>query len=171
MGLSDIAAGLVTTESQRDTGVAVVDRTDRSLAHAIEPYLDDLPCSEVAATTVVEAYTAGKSVGDAASDAGIAPMTAAKTLHLLGFEGLSPLSPLGRDILRDWLLAEISRADALALTGASEAEFALAAYVETHEPLDGASRRISDAVSNAGDAMVEKRDALAETMSGVEDFR
>lgn len=165
MGLSDIAAGVVTVEHQEDHGVAVVDRTDVSLEHAIEPFVEALPCDLSAAVTVVEAYTNARSVGDAAAEAGIAPMTAAKTLHLLGFEGLSPLSPLGRDIINDWLDAEVPRGDAVALTDASEAEFALAAYIETHAPLDGATERIQDASSSTADAMVEKRDALADTMS------
>jgi hypothetical protein len=171
MGLSDIAAGLVTVEHQENRGVAVVDRTDASLRHAIEPFVDELPCAGAAAVTIVESYTSANSVGDAATEAGVPPVTAAKTLHLLGFDGLSPISPLGRDVLGDWLDAEISRVDALALTDASEAEFALAAYIETHPPLEGAAERIRDASSSTADAMVEKRDALADTMSDATTLR
>lgn len=170
MTLSDIAEGVATTQTQQDRGVAVVDRTDRSVAAAIEPVADALPCDAAAAEAIVTAYAEGASVGDAANAGGVPPVTAAKTLHRLGFEGLSPLSPLARDICRDWLDAELSRADALELTQASETEFALAAYIETHEPLAGASETIQDAMSTAADAMVEKRDALAETMTASRDL-
>ncbi|MFB6113558.1 MAG: hypothetical protein ABEJ58_05585 [Halodesulfurarchaeum sp.] len=165
MALSDIAAGLVTTESQCDRGVAVVDRTDRSMEHAIAPFVDDLPCGHEAAVTLVDAYVAGNSVGSAARDAGLPPMTGAKTLHLLGFEGLSPLTPLGRTVLEDWLQASITRRDARALTDTSETEFALAVFIETHSPLEGAAERIGNASTTVGNAAVEKRDALEDTMS------
>jgi hypothetical protein len=171
MGLSEIAAGLVTVERQHERGVAVVDRTDRSIAHAIEPFVDAVPCEQSAAVRLVTAYMAGQSVQQAAKAAGIAPITAVKTLHLLGFEGLNPLSPLGREILHDWLQAEISRADALALTDVSETEFAIAAYIETHSPFEGAAERIRDAGSPTGNALVEKREALGDTMSDADSLR
>ena len=170
MGLSEIAEGVETTQPQQERGVAVVDRTDRSIEHAIEPFVEALPCGRQAAVTIVEQYRSGKRIGDAAREAGVAPMTASKTLHLLGFDGLSPLSPLGRDVLRDWLAADLPRADALALTDASESEFALAAYIETHDPLDGAEERIQDASTPDTDAMVDKRETLADTMSAAVDL-
>lgn len=170
MALSDIAEGLATTQRQRDRGVAVVDRTDRSLSAALEPFAEALPCDADTAESIVTAYAGGASVGDAATTAGVAPITASKTLHRLGFEGLSPLSPLERDICRDWLDAQISRADALELTRAADDELALAAYIETHDPLEGANETIQDALSSAADAMVEKRDALAETMTASQDL-
>lgn len=170
MGLSDIAEGLAVTERQRDRGVATVDRTDPTLNAALSRYVDDLPCDVTAAAQLVDEYAGGASVGHAAGAAGIPAVTGAKTLFLLGFEGLSPLSPLGRDVLRDWLAADVGRTDALALSGASESEFALAAYLETHDPLPDANERVTAALSPSGNATVEKRDALADTMSGVGDL-
>jgi len=164
MGLADIAEGVTVTTRQRERGVASVDRTTESLSSRLAAVEADLPVGADAAATMAEAYAGGASVGDAATEAGVAPTTAAKTLHRLGFEGLSPLSPLQREMVQDWLAAECSRADALELTGASEREFALAAFVATHEPVEAAAAAVESALSNAGDAMVEKRDAMAATL-------
>lgn len=170
MGLSDIAEGLAVTERQRDRGVATVDRTEPTLNAAVARFAEDLPCDVATAATLVDEYAGGASVGEAAASAGLPAVTGAKTLFLLGFEGLSPLSPLGRDVLRDWLDGEIGRTDAKALADASDAEFSLAAYVETHEPLAGARERIATVLQTETNAAVAKRDALADTMSGVADL-
>ena len=170
MTLSEIADGLEVTTEQRDRGVATVDDTDRNLRERLDSFAADLPCDAEAAATVVEGHTAGRAIGDSARAAGVAPMTAAKVLHLLGCEGISPLTPRARDILRDWLAADLSRSDALALTGASETEFALATFVETHDPIAGASDALEGALSRGEDAAVEKRDALAGTMSSPNDL-
>lgn len=164
MGLSDIADGLTVTTRQRDRGVASVDRTGGSLADRLADVADDLPCSATTAAELAEAYAGGASVGDAASSVGVAATTAAKTLHLLGFEGLTPFSPLQREILDDWLDARCSRADAVELTGASDREFALATFVATHDPLEGATEAVESALSSTDDAMVAKRDALEAAM-------
>ncbi len=169
MGLSDIAAGIRVTERQREHGVAAVDDTDSSLAERLAPFADALPCSPAAAATLVETYAGGADVGTAARAADLPPTDGTKVLHLLG-EPVTVLSPTARDIVRDWLTAEISRADALALTGASEREFALAVFLLTHDPLDGAREALEGVLSLAGDAAVEKRDALGETMSGPGDL-
>ena len=50
------------------------------------------------------------------------------------------------------------------MTGASECEFALAAYVATHDRLPEAAEAVESALSNGGDAMVAKRDALRATL-------
>lgn len=171
MGLADIAEGIAVTERQRERGVATVDRTDPTLNAAVARFAEALPCDVDTAAIVVDEFSGGASVGDAAATAGIPAVTGAKTLHLLGFEGLSPLSPLGRDILADWLDGEIGRTDAKALSGASDAAFALATYVATHDPLPGAHERIATALQSDANASVEKRDALADTMSGVGDLR
>lgn len=160
MGLSDIAAGLTVTTRQRERGVASVDRTGASLADRLAPLAEELPCGAETAAAMAEAYAGGASVGDAADAGGVPPVTAAKTLHRLGFEGLTPFSPLQRGVLEDWLDARVSRTDALELTGASDREFALAAYVATHDPLPDAREAVESALSSAGDAMVAKRDAL-----------
>jgi len=147
MGLSEIAAGVEVTTEQRERGVATVDGTDASLADRLAAHADALPCDPAAAAAVVERYAAGGSIGQAAAAGEVPRVTAAKTLHLLG-ESVSPLGPTGRDIVRDWIAGEVSRTEALALSRASPAEFALAAYVETHDPLPAAR----DAVQGALDA-------------------
>jgi len=118
MGLADIAEGVTVTTRQRERGVASVDRTAESLASRLAAVEADLPVGADAAATMAEAYAGGASVGDAATEAGVAPTTAAKTLHRLGFEGLSPLSPLQREMVQDWLAAECSRADDTLTLGA-----------------------------------------------------
>ncbi|MFU1781179.1 hypothetical protein ACM16X_07355 [Haloarcula japonica] len=160
MTLSDIAAGVEVTTHQRDRGIAAVDETDAPLPERLAPVADDLPCSAATAATVVEAYAAGKSVGDAGRAAGVAPVMAAKTLHLVG-EQVSPVGPQGREIIADWLAGDLSRSDAIALADVTEQEFALAVYIETHEPLPAAR----DAVEGA--LITEERDPLGETMSDV----
>jgi len=165
--LSDIADGLEVTTEQRDRGVASVDATDEPLRERLAEFADDLPCDATSAAEIVEAHTVGTSVGDAAHGAGVAPITAAKTLHLLGCEGVSPLTPRAHEILRDWLAADLSRTEARELTGANETEFALATFVETHDPLDGAREVVSGFRSMRDDG---NRDALAETRSTVTDL-
>lgn len=163
MALSDIAAGIEVTERQCDQGVAAVDDTDTTLAERFDPVADALPCSPAAAATVVEAYAAGRSVGASGHAAGVAPVTAAKTLHLLG-EQVTPVGPQGREIVRDWLSGALSRTDALALSGLGDEEFALAVYCETHDSLPAAR----DAVEGALSTRCE--DPLGETMSDVDDL-
>ncbi len=160
MGLADIAAGIEVTDRQRDRGVAAVDDTDDSLAERLEPFADQLPCSPVDAATVVDAYASGQAVDDCGHVADVPPVTAAKTLHLLG-EQVSPVGPTGRDILRDWLDGRLSRSDAMALVGVGERTFALAAYIETHDPLLEARDAVEGALET-GDA-----DPLGEARSDV----
>lgn len=173
MGLADIADELaVTTTTQDERGVATVDDTDVNLDARLREYAVELPCTPEAAATVLERHSAGDSVGDAAEAAVVAPVTAAKVLHCAGVEGVTPLAPTARRVLRDWLDGRLSRADALELTGADDAEFALAAYVETHDPipeLADATRRDA-ARSLGGDALVQKREELADTMSASTDL-
>jgi len=137
MGLSDIAAGIEVTERQEHSGVATVDGTDTDLTERLAAFAGELPCEPAAAATVLERYAGGATLECAGHAAGVAPITAAKTLHLLG-ESVSPLGPTGREVLRDWVAGELSRTEALELTRLGETEFALAAYVETHEPLEAA---------------------------------
>lgn len=137
MGLAEIAAGIEITETQEERGVATVDATDATLEERLDPFAAELPCTPAAAATVLDSYAAGADVGTAGRAAGVPPVTAAKTLHLLG-ESVSPVGPTGREVVRDWIAGELSRTEALELTRLSEAEFALAAYVETHEPIEAA---------------------------------
>lgn len=141
MGLSELAEGLEVTTQQDARGVATVDATDADLTERLSSVAEELPCTSREAATIVERYTRGGSVADAGAAAGVAPMTAAKTLHLLG-ESVSPLGPTGREIVQDWIAGTISRTDALELTRLGEAAFALATYVETHPPIDEASAAI-----------------------------
>lgn len=145
MTLSEIADGLEVTTRQRDRGVAVADDTDTPLAERLREHAAALPCTPEATATLVDEYTAGRSVGDAARDAGVSPMTAAKTLHRCGVTGVCPLAPTRRGVVRDWLDGRLSRSEAVELTGGDDADFALATYVETHEPI----RPVADAVDAA----------------------
>ena len=172
MGLSEIAAGVESTTEQIERGVATVDDTAVDLDRRLREHEADLPCTAAVAATVIEEYRSGADVGSAGDPAALAPVTAAKLLHRCGFDGITPLSPTARRVLRDWLDGRIGRTEALELTGATDAEFALAAYVETHDPipeLDDAVRSEATAPI-AGDAAVSKRDALADTMNGIGDL-
>jgi hypothetical protein len=166
MGLSEIAEGVEVTTEQRDRGVATVDDTDADLATRLADYADSLPCDADSAATVVEVYAEGQCIGSAARIADLPPVTAAKTLHLLG-EQVTPLGPTGRDIVRDWLAADLSRTEALALTGVSEDEFALAAFVETHDPITGARQAVAGTLEPDEPGC----DPLDEARSDVADLR
>lgn len=161
--LSDIAAGLEVTAEQRDRGVAAVDSTDADLASRLEAFAAELPCEPGTAATLVEAYAAGRSVGESARVAGLAPVTGAKALYLLG-EPVSPLSATAREVVRDWLDARISRADAVELAGVGDREFALGAWLETHEPLPGAVGALEGALATA------PNDPLADARSSTDEF-
>jgi hypothetical protein len=170
MTLSEIAAGIEVTTKQDERGVPTIDGTEDDLACRLADYADQLPCEPAAAATVLEAYASGTSVGGVARTAGVAPMTAAKTLHRCGEPGISPLGPTARRVVRDWLVGDVSRADAVELTRATTAEFALAAYVESHDPVPGLVEASEAALTPTGTASVAKRETLAETMSDATDF-
>ncbi|UIP00197.1 hypothetical protein Hbl1158_02165 [Halobaculum sp. CBA1158] len=171
MGLSEIAAGIEVTARQEERGVAAVDDTGDGLVERLAPHAAALPCTAAAAAVVLETHARGVTVGDSAREAGIAPMTAAKALHRCGVSGVSPLGPTGRRVVRDWLAGDLSRADALELAGGDEAAFALAGYVEAHEPIPELTDAARGGDGRGGNASVEKRDALGETMSSVSDLR
>jgi len=163
MGLSEIAAGIEVTDEQRDRGVATVDETG-TLRERLAAHADALPCTPAAAATVLEAYRAGTSVGDCAREAGVAPMTAAKALYRCGVEGVSPLGPTARRVVRDWVEGDLSRAEARELAGADDADFALAAYLESHDPHPGLTDAAAGARSHDRTATVAKRDRLADAL-------
>lgn len=148
MGLSELAAGVTVTDEQRQRGVAAVDRTSGSLAERLEACESALPTDATTAAAILERYAAGGSVGQAAAAGNVAPITAAQTLHLAG-ETISPLGPTGRDVVRDWIAGKLSRTEALSLSRAGPTEFALAAYAETHEPLDAALSALDAAAEAA----------------------
>lgn len=150
MGLSDIAAGLEVTTEQREHGVAMGDETGATLVDRLVAFADELPCSADTAAAVVEAYAEGASVGRAANLADLPKTTATKTLYLLG-EPVDPLTPTTRRVLEDWLAGEISRTEARRLAGVGEDEFALGAYVATHEPIAGAEPVVAEALSPVHD--------------------
>jgi hypothetical protein len=146
MGLSEIAAGVEVTDEQRERGVATGDGTAATLAERLAGFAGELPCSPEAAATVVEAYAEGASVGRAAAVAELPETTAAKALYLLG-EPIDPLTPTAERVLEDWLAGELSRTEARRLAGVGDDEFALGAYVATHEPIDGAESTVAEALS------------------------
>lgn len=163
MGLADIAAGIEVTDHQRERGVAAVDNTASSLADRLAPFAEDLPCDPAEAATIVDAYASGEAVDACGHAADVPPVTAAKTLHLLG-EQVSPVGPTGRDIVVDWLAGRLSRSDAMALAGVGARTFALAAYVESTDPFPAAR----DAVEGALDT--EARDPLGEARSDIDEL-
>jgi hypothetical protein len=169
MGLSDIAAGVEVTAAQRDRGVASVDRTEASLAERLAACEAALPTDADRAAAVIERYAAGGSVAQAAAAADVPSVTAAKTLHLVG-ESVSPLGPQGREIVRDWIAGDLSRSEALELTRASPAAFALSAYVETHEPIAAARDAVQGAI-DAGTFASEADGALAAATDVPDDLR
>lgn len=161
MGLEEIAATAgTTTTPQRERGVAAVDGTSGSLADRLAPFATDLPCEPAAAAAVLRSHGSGTPIHKSARMANLAPVTAAKVLHRLGVTGVNPLTPTARRIVRDWLRGDLGRMDALTLSGASEAEFALAAYIETHDPIPGVREITGDLSGLRGDAMVAKREVL-----------
>lgn len=170
MGLAEIAAGVECVDRQEDHGVATVDETGSDLADRLTPFADALPCAVPTATTVVEEHAAGKPIETAATTAGIPPITAAKTLHLLGVDGVWPLGQRAHEIIRDWLDARLSRSEARELTGATETEFQLATFIETHEAIDGAREAIEPALEVGANATTDKHALLKETMSTVDDL-
>ncbi|MFB6080955.1 MAG: hypothetical protein ABEJ81_08155 [Haloferacaceae archaeon] len=170
MDLGEIAAGIEVTAEQRDRGVTTVDGREEALVDRLAPHADALPCTPEAAATVLRSHTAGTSVGESAREAGIAPMTAAKALHRCGVEGVDPLTPTAREVVCDWLAGDLPRSEAVELAGGDEAEFALAAYVATHDPVPAlvtAAARVGGRPAGA----VAKRDSLAETMSDPTELR
>jgi len=166
MGLSEIAAGVTVTERQDERGVPAVDDTETGLADRLEPHESDLPCDSTVAATVVETYAAGRSVEASAHAAGVPAVTAAKTLHLLG-EQVSPLGPRGREIVRDWLQGELARREAVTLTGVGDRTFALAVYVETHDPIPEARDAVEGTLTVDGHAA---DDPLGEARSDLGDL-
>lgn len=171
MGLSEIAAGIEVCTSQREQGVAAVDATEQSLADRLSSASEALPCTPQAAATVIDSWTRGRSIAETAQTAGVPPVTAAKALHRCGVAGVSPVGPTGREVVRDWLAGELPRHEARALIGCDEAEFALAAYCESHDPVPALTEAAADALEPSGNASVAKRDRLAETMSSPSELR
>ena len=160
MTLSEIAAGLEVTTEQRDRGVAEADGTDAPLAERLAEFESALPCPAEPAAAVVEAYTEGASVGRAAAVAGVPRTTAAKALYLLG-EPIDPLTPTAKRVLEDWLAGEISRTEARTLAGLGDREFALGAYVATHDPIDGADAAVVEAApTSTADPLADARGDL-----------
>ena len=168
MTLEDIAAGIEVVDRQLDRGVATTDETETSLVDQLDAASEALPCTPEAAATILETHATGASVGDSAREAGVVPITAAKVLHRCGADGVTPLSPTAREIVRDWLAGELSRSDARALTDATEAEFALATYVETHDPDDRLTTVATDVL--AGDDSADRQESLKETLPKPDEF-
>lgn len=163
MALSEIAAGVEVTTEQREHGVATTDETGATLAERLVQFDDQLPCSPETAAEIYTAYVEGAAIDRAAAVAAVPETTAAKTLYLLG-EPIDPLTPTATRVFDDWLAGEISRTEAKALVGIGEAEFALCAYVSTHEPIEGAESAIAETVSvpDSNDPLTEARSDLGD---------
>ncbi|MEF8800911.1 MAG: hypothetical protein V5A38_03275 [Halolamina sp.] len=165
MTLSEIAAGIEVTAEQERRGVATVDETGKELLDRLRPHTEQLPCTSEAAATVVETHVGGTSIAESAREAGIAPVTAAKALHRCGVSGVTPLSPMARRIVRDWLDGQLPRSEAVELTGATEAEFALGTYIETHEPAPELVTAVADLGNGTGTEA-----PLADAVGSVDEF-
>ena len=79
-------------------------------------------------------------------------------------------------MIRDRLLSLVEvdafvRLESIKLVGADQADFALATYVETHDPVPELADAVAGVREPDANATVAKRDALAETMSSVGDLR
>jgi hypothetical protein len=158
MRLSEIAAGIEVTTEQEQRGVATVDDTDTTLEERLAEFTDALPCGPGEAAVAVRQYAAAGSVGAAAAAAGVPAVTAAKTLHLLG-ESVSPVGTVGHEVLRDYVAGELPRSEAEDLARVSGAEFALAAYIETHEPLEGARAAVEGVLMREGHSGLDRPDS------------
>lgn len=169
MELAEIAAGIEVCTQQTDRGVVAVDGTDRSLADRLDDVAEQLPCTPAAAATVVHEQTRGVSIETAAREANVPPVTAAKVLHRCGVAGVTPVGPTGRAVVRDWLAGELGRHEAVTLVGCTNAEFTLAAYCETHDPIPAAVE--AAATLDSAETAATKRDRLAETMSQPSELR
>lgn len=163
MTLSEIAAGIEVTAEQRDRGVAAADGTEAKLADRLAQFDARLPCSPTAAAALFEAYVEGAAVGRAAAVADVPETTAAKTLYLLG-EPIDPLTPTASRVLDDFLAGELPRTEARTLASVGEAEFALGAYIATHDPIEGAETAIAEAISvpDDGDPLADARSDLGD---------
>jgi hypothetical protein len=165
MGLSEIAAGIEVTAEQHEHGVAAADGTETSLSERLASFDEQLPCSPDVAATLFEAYIEGASIGRAAAVAAVPETTAAKTLYRLG-EPIDPLTPTASRVLDDWLAGELSRTEAKTLSGLGETEFALGAYIATHDPIDGAETALAETASapNTEDPLSDARSDLGDLM-------
>ena len=143
MTLSEIAAGIEVTSEQRDRGAAVVDDTDVPAVERFREHADALPCTPEAVATLVDAYTVGSSVGEAAGEAGVAPMVAAKALYRCGLTGVRPLAPSRRGGGGGAGGGAGRPPPGGARAGGGGAAFALATHAETHDPVP----ELADAVA------------------------
>lgn len=164
MGLSEIAAGIEVTAEQREHGVAAADGTETPLTERLVRFDERLPCSPEAAATLYEVYVEGASIGRAAAVARVPETTAAKALYRLG-EPIDPLTPTASRVLDDWLAGECSRTEAKTLSGLGETEFALGAYIATHDPIDGAETALAETASVPSD-----EDPLSDARSDLDDL-
>jgi hypothetical protein len=170
MTLADIAEGIEVVETQREREVAAVDVAGESLADRLESCASALPCSADQAADVAREYAATGSLDRTAEASDVTRTIAAKTLHLLGFEGVVRIDPADRAIVGRWIDGEIDRTTACRRSSLGERTFALAVYVETHEPLPAARAAVEPALTIDRATAVDRRDTLQETMSDPTDL-
>lgn len=171
MSLADIAEGVRSVETQHTRDVAIVDAVNESLADRLEGFASDLPCSPTQADRLARQFGAGESIESCAETVGVTRTNAARTLHLLGFAGVITVDPVDREIIKQWINGEIDRITANRRTDLDKSRFALAVYVETHEPLTETRAAIEPTVSLSENIQTDRRRALDETMADSTDLQ
>jgi|GEM_PF-423496 len=171
MALADIAEGIRSVEKQQHRDVAVVDAAGTSLADRLETCASDLPCSPPEAASLARQFAGGAPVERCAETVGVTRTVAVKTLHLLGFSGVVTVDRDDRTVVRRWIDGEIDRTTVRRRTGLDESTFALAVYVETHEPLAAAQAVLDPARTTTDGDPTDQQRALQETMSDPTDFQ
>lgn len=158
-------------ETQHTRDVAVVDAANESLADRLEDCASDLPCSPTAASHLARQFRAGESIEACAETVGVTRTNAARTLHLLGFAGVITVDPVDREIIKQWINGEIDRTTATRRTDLERSRFALAVYVETHEPLTEDQAAIEPTISLSENIQSDRRRVLNETMADPTDLQ
>lgn len=170
MGLDDIAEGIQVVKSQERRDVAVLDGASESLSEWLSAVAAELPCSTASAAALARSYAGGASIDRASEVADVTPTVAAKTLHLLGFEGIVDVDPADRRAVRRWIDGELDRTTVQRRCTLDEKRFALTVFVETRDPVRG-GRGVVESMRTDSDAAADPNRALRETMSDPTDLR
>jgi hypothetical protein len=81
------------------------------------------------------------------------------------------VDPVDREIIKQWINGEIDRTTANRRTDLERSRFALAVYVETHEPLTEDQAAIEPTISLSENIQSDRRRVLNETMADPTDLQ